>query len=206
MALTSILPIAAAFLYLIAAILYNVQIINGKSKPNAISWSIWSLLAIVNVFSYGAMIDNWVAALQFFAGSVACIITFVICLIKKRFDCPSNIEWAIAAICLIAILVWIIFRSATYANMVVVVAFVFSFVPTLTGVFNDPRKERSLPWTVWTIAFSITLINIVLIGKEWMAYLIPGGGLIGHALVGLLVIKKRRMAFKQSVIGYGSFP
>ena len=199
MELTSILPIVAAILYLAAVVLYNIQILNGKSKPNAISWGIWALLAIVNAFSYGAMIDNWVAALQFFAGTIACIITFIVGLLKKSYEKPTNWQWAIAAICLVAIFVWILFRSATGANMVVLVAFVFSFIPTLTGVFNDPRKERSLPWAVWTAAFTVTLFNIILLDKEWMAYLIPGGGLLGHALVGLLVMEKRKKVFEQGI-------
>ncbi len=196
---TNVLPIIAAILHGLAYVLYNVQIFQGKSKPNAVSWSIWALLAIINAVSYGAMVDNWIAALQFFTGSVASIATFLVGVFKKSFDWPSKMEWCIFALCIIAVFVGVFFNSAASSNMIVLLAFTLSTIPTIIGVFNDPRKEKSFPWYIWTIAFAITLINIILLGKEWIAYLTPVIGLIGHGLIGVLANKKRKQAFNQGM-------
>ena len=206
MEITNILPIIAAFFHLCAYIIYNILVATKKDvKPNAASWSIWAIMAIVNAFSYGMMLDNWIAGLQFFIGSVASFLTFTLILFQKRFGWPSTFEFVILGICVTAVIVGLFLKSATATNMITLVAFAISTYPIIRGVFNDPSIEISLPWAIWTCAFIITLINIILLGKDWKAYLIPCVGLVAHALVGLLVIKKRRMIFKNAAMEYRTF-
>ena len=142
--LTIALGLTAALLHGGAYVLYNVQAKLGKSSPNAASWSIWAFLAILNALSYREMSGDVVATLQFFTGSIACLLTFLYVLTIGEFSKLKPKEWGLFALGLLATLMWWKFRSATGANMIVLAAAFVSFIPTLEGVWRDPFKETPL--------------------------------------------------------------
>jgi len=44
--------------------------------------------------------------------------------------------------------VWWVFRSATYANLILQVCILVSFIPTYRTVWNNPKTEKALPWFI----------------------------------------------------------
>lgn len=198
--LTIVLGIMAALLHGVAYVLYNIQAKKGKSKPNIATWVIWAFLAILNAFFFHKMSGDFVTALQFFMGSVACTVTFFYVLITGKFSWPKSDEWAVLALGLVASLVWWIFKSATGANMVVVIAFLISFFPTFKGVWQDPFKEAPLPWLIWTVAFLITTSNVILRWNEQpLALVIPIVLFMTHGGIAILCTNKRKERFSVTV-------
>ncbi|MEK7659843.1 MAG: hypothetical protein AAB343_01430 [Patescibacteria group bacterium] len=104
--LTIALGLTAALLHGVAYFLYNRQTKLGHSSPNASSWSIWVFLATLNALSYREMSGDAVATLQFFTGSVACILTFLYVLTIGKFSRLKPKEWGLFALGLLATLVW----------------------------------------------------------------------------------------------------
>ena len=192
---TVILGITAALLHGVAYVLYNLQAKKGQSSPNAVSWSIWAFLAILNAFSYREMSGDLVATLQFITGSVACTFTFFFALFIGSFSWPEREDWYCFALGLMAGLVWWKLKSAAGANMVILVAFLISFFPTLRGVWKDPSKETSRPWTIWSVAFVITTANVVLRDCKPIALLMPIVLLIAHGSIAVLSRKGRKIRF-----------
>ncbi len=194
--ITVVLGLTAAALHGIAYVLYNIQTKLGKSQPNAASWSIWAFLATLNALSYREMNGDMVTTLPFFTGSVACILTFFYALTNGKFSWPKPKEWGIFAIGLLSTLVWWYFRSATWANVIVLVAFVISFIPTFEGVLRDPFKETPKSWVLWTVAFLITTVNVVLRWKgQPVALLAPVVLLLAHGSIAVLSTEKRKKSF-----------
>lgn len=196
--LTIALGLTAALLHGVAYVLYNVQAKLGKSSPNAASWSVWAFLATLNALSYREMSGDVVAALQFFTGSVACILTFLYVLTIGKFSRLKPKEWGLFALGLLATVVWWKFRSATGANMIVLVAFLISFIPTFEGVWRDPFKETPRSWTLWTLAFLVTTTNVVLRDGKPIALLTPIVLLIAHGSIALLSTQSRKAKFRQA--------
>lgn len=195
--LTIALGVVAALLSSTAFILYGVQSKIGASSPNAASWGIWAFLATLNAFSFREMTNDTVATLQFFAGSAGCIFTFVYVFIIGRFSRLKQREWAMFALGILATLIWWKFRSATMANMIVLVAFIFSFIPTFDGARRDPFKETPLPWTLWALAFLITTANVVLRDNKSIAFITPVVLFISHGSIAILSSQKRKKLFRQ---------
>jgi hypothetical protein len=194
--ITVVLGILAAVLHGTAYVLYNMQAKLGKSSPNAASWSIWAFLATLNALSYREMSGDVIATLQFFTGSVACILTFVYVLTIGKFSWPRLKEWGLFGLGLLATLVWWKLRSATGANMIVVIAFLISFVPTFEGVLRDPSKETPRSWVLWTIAFFITITNVLLRGGKPIVLLMPVILLVAHGSIAVLSRQKRKESLR----------
>lgn len=199
--LTIALGVAAALIHGVGYILYNIQTKSGKSVPNVASWSILAFLATLNAFSFNKMSGDLIVTLQFITGSVACTITFFYALGTGKFSWPERKEWICALIGLTAGLVWWKYQNATMASMIILVAFLFSFIPTFRGVLRDPFKEAPIPWIIWTLAFSVTAVNIVLrvkLGKaEPIAFVMPTVLFFVHGGIAVLSTKRRKKRFRK---------
>lgn len=193
-----VLGVAAALLHGVAYVLYNVQAKLGKSSPNAASWSVWAFLATLNAFSYREMSGDVVATLQFFIGSVACVLTFFYALTIGNFSWLKPKEWGLFALGLLATIVWWQVRSVAGANMIVLAAFLISFIPTLEGVWRDPSKETSRSWMLWAVAFFMTTTNVVLRGGKPIALITPGVLCIAYGSIALLSTQKRKERFSRA--------
>lgn len=196
--LTIALGLTAALLHGVAYILYNTQTKLGKSSPNAASWSVWAFLSVLNALSYREMSGDVIMALQFYIGSVACILTFLYVLTIGKFSKLKLKEWGLFALGLLATVVWWKFRSATAANMIVIVAFLISFIPTFEGVWRDPFKETPRPWTLWTLAFFATTTNVVLRDGKFIAFLTPVVLFIAYGSIAILSRQSRKAKFHQA--------
>lgn len=193
---TIFLAIFAALLHGTAFLLYNIQTKLGESEPNAVSWGIWAFLATLNAFSYRNMSGDMVATLQFFTGSVGCSLTFLYVLAIGKLSWPKPKEWAVFILGLVAAGVWWRFRNATGANMIGIMAVVISFVPTYEGVWKYPFKETPRSWVIWTAAFLITTVNVILRGGQPIALVAPFVLCLAHGGVALLCTSQRKARFR----------
>ena len=193
---TVVLGVGAALLHGTAYVLYNIQTHFGKSEPNPASWAIWTLLSILNAWSFREVSADNLSTLQFFTGSVACMITFFYTWYRGKLKRLKHSEWRILALALSVIVVWRIFNSATGANMLVVLTFIISFIPTLKGVLADPFKESPRSWWLWTAAFAFTIGSILLRWRgEPLALVMPTVLLIAHGSIAVLSSQKRKDKF-----------
>ncbi len=194
--ITVVLGITAALLHGIAYFLYNVQAKRGSSVPVSASWFIWAFLSVLNAFSYREMSD-FVVALQSITGAAACFLTFCYMLFIKKLAWPRGMEWVMLSFGLLASLVWWQFRSATGANMIVLTALVISFIPVYGKVLLDPFKETPLSWTLWSLAFFVTVVNVILRHGKPVTFLTPIVMLIAHAGIALLSRESRKQEFER---------
>lgn len=198
MSIALVLGVTAAVLHGIAYYLYNRQAKLGQSGPIVASWGVWVFMATLNAFSFRAMSGDWVATLQFFTGSVACTITFFYVLAIGRFSWPKPKEWGSLGIGLAAVVVWQLVGNsagATFANMLGLLAFVVSFKPTFDGVRRDPNIEKPLPWAMWTMAFTITLTNVLMRHGISMSLVSPAVLLASHGSIAILSRESRKEIF-----------
>ncbi|GMU74355.1 MAG: hypothetical protein AMXMBFR44_5520 [Candidatus Campbellbacteria bacterium] len=186
-----LLPILAALIHGTGFVLYNVQTKLGKSEPNPVSWFLWAFLATLNALSFSAMSDP-VAALQFLTGSIGCILTFLYVLFIGKLRWPKGGEWVMFTIGLGAIAAWKL-SGPTFANMILVLGVVWSFVPTAVGVWRDPRRERSTAWWFWTVASALTALFIFAFKGGWTAAMVmPITLTVTHGIVPLLSTENRK--------------
>ncbi|HLD21146.1 MAG TPA: hypothetical protein VJB64_03550 [Patescibacteria group bacterium] len=189
------LGVIAALLIGIGYLIYNVQSKKKTSAPNAVSWFIWSLMAVLNASSFVGVTDI-PHALHSMVGTFSAIVTFLLCLYWRSFDWPKLMEWVVLVFCLVTMWLLNSLKDASIANAIILFPFLISFWPTFNGVRKDPHKEKSLAWWIWTAAFAVNLINNILSwnGKP-MSVINPIVLLICHGSIAYLAREARKQRF-----------
>lgn len=189
-----ILGILAGLMHIVAFVIYHKQIFQGTSRPDITTWTLWFFLSPLNCVSYMEMNKNWMTWILPISSTIACIVVFVISLFRGKLS-ELDLWHTIALIIgIVSIGVWWYYRSATYANLLLQVCIIISFIPTLGGVWKDPAKEKSLPWFIWSSAYIFLMAAIFL---EWedkpLQLVYPINCLIWHAWVGILSLRKPKL-------------
>jgi hypothetical protein len=190
--ITILIGILAGFLHILAFAIYNKQMLRGTSYPNSATWTLWTFLTVLNVSSYFVMGGDLVKSILPIASSVACVLTFLFAIYKGKLSKVDPWDGLALGIGIVAGLVWWYYKSATYANLILQISIAVSFVPTYRGVWKDPRKEKALPWYIWSSAYVLSVIVIILRWQnQYQDLAYPINCLVLHAVVGLMTNRNK---------------
>ena len=127
-------------------------------RPNRVSWLIWSATAAAEAATYAAVNQGVLQSWVFFASAAACVAVTVVLWRSASWERPEPGEiWCLAA-SIAALVLWLAFREAFWAHMLLVAAVPVSFWPTWASVWQDRNRERSPAWGLWTVGDLATLL------------------------------------------------
>ncbi len=176
---------------------YLVGLRRELVEPNRASWLIWSAATGLEALTYAAVNPGAPQGWVFAVSAVACAIVTLAIWHRASWAPPSASETACIAASLSALLVWLVFRDAFWAHMLVVAAVPISFWPTWASIRADPARERSPAWGLWTFGDLATLLIAVRgpdLGVAELGYVLVE--LLCHAsiwfLIGLATINPLR--------------
>lgn len=185
------LGIFAGVLQLVAYGLYGKQIFQGKSLPNTAAWSVWALLALLGSSSYVVMTADPAKYFLPLASAAATLCTFVYAISAGKFRRMDTLGWFTLLLCILAGLIWWLLRSAVFANIISVGIVAVSFIPIYSSLLKNPSHEMALPWWVWTSAYSLlTLVVILRWDGHYVNLVYPVTMVFLHISVVLLTLHK----------------
>ncbi|MDB5695464.1 MAG: protein-lysine N-methyltransferase [Sphingomonas bacterium] len=166
-------------------------------EPNRASWLIWATAAGIEAATYAAVNPGAPQAWVFGLSAVACTVVTLTMWRRSRWRAPSPVEGICIAVSLAAIALWLAFHETFWAHMLVVAAVPISFWPTWVSVREDPARERSPAWGMWTLGDLATLIiaaNSGATGIREYGYILVELGAHGSVwlMVGLLSLNPAR--------------
>ena len=135
-------------------------------EPNRASWLIWGTATAVEAVTYAAVNPGTPQAIVFLLSAAASITVAVALWQRARWSAPDLIEGVCMAAALAAIPLWLVFREAFWAHMLVVAAVPVSFWPTWRSVWADRARERTPAWGLWTLGDLATLLLITRTGGQ----------------------------------------
>jgi hypothetical protein len=185
--------IVAGLLHLTASWLYNKRIFRGEIVPNTATWALWVFLTILSASSYAVMTGDMAKYIPTIASAIGTIFICIISLFSGKFKSMEPWEIIILLVGIVSGIVWWIFQSATYANLIVVFAETIAFIPLYRKVWKDPTVERPLPWCVWSMVYPL-MIYIVIFhwNGHYQDLVYPVAMLCTHPTVALLTLRKPR--------------
>ena len=127
-------------------------------EPNRASWLIWGSATLVEAVTYAAVNPGTPQSIVFLFSAAACLTIAIALWRRSRWSAPDAIEGVCMAASLAAILLWLVFREAFWAHMLVVAVVPVSFWPTWRSVWADRARERSPAWGLWSVGDLATLI------------------------------------------------
>ncbi len=157
-------------------------------QPNRASWLIWSAATALEALTYAAVNPGAPQGWVFAVSAAACIVVTLGIWRRSSWAPPSSTETFCIASCLTALVLWLVFREAFWAHMLVVAAVPVSFWPTWASVWIDRNRERSPAWGLWTFGDLATLLVAVRgaeLGFAELAYVVIE--LLCHASVWFLI-------------------
>ena len=140
-------------------------------RPNRASWLIWSAATGLEALTYAAVNPGAPQGWVFAVSALACGAVTLGIWRRSSWAPPSDTEAFCIGACMIALIVWIVFREAFWAHMLVVAAVPVSFWPTWASVWRDRANERSPAWGLWTFGDLATLLLAVRAGQPGFAEL-----------------------------------
>jgi len=195
-----LLGITAGLLHIIAFVIYNRQMLEGTSKPNSATWTLWVFLTVLNATSYSDMSGDWVKNFLPIVSSAAVFVTFLVALFLGKFSKLDSYDLAALVVGCVSGFAWWYYQSAAYANLILQLSILISFIPTYKGVWRDSKKEKSLPWFIWTSAYVLSLIVIYMRWEgQWEELAYPVNCFFLHVGVGFLAGRIMRDGSMESV-------
>lgn len=187
-----VLGVAAGVVQATSLIPYVRDIFAGNTKPNAVSWILWTLLqgiALAAQISSGA---SWSAILL-------AVMTFNTALISvlalrgygyKRY---GLLDYTCFALALAAIVAWQSTDEPVAAIALVIFADFLAAVPTIAKVYREPNSENLLGWSMVAVAAVMSVFSSALYDAANLAFPIYIVAIAG-AIASLIWI--RRFALK----------
>lgn len=127
-------------------------------EPNRASWLIWGSGTAIEAVTYAAVNPGTPQAIVFLLSAVCCLGIALALWRRSRWSAPDAVEATCMAASLAAIVLWLVFREAFWAHMLVVAMVPVSFWPTWRSVWANRARERSPAWGLWAVGDLATLL------------------------------------------------
>ena len=185
------LSVAACSIQVLAYILYVRMSRSGSIVPNMTMWTIGLALVLLNASTYVTMTGDLVKAALPIVSSCAYMWMYAQIVRRGSFGHIDTTNAIIVVLGVAASLVWYLLRSAMYVNFILVGAIVISFVPLFRSAWRDPSTEKPLPWSMWTSAYAISLVVVMLRWRDQPQDLVfPICMMLIHGTVAVLSIRR----------------
>lgn len=153
-----IIGIVAVFLTFAAYIPYYRDILRGTTRPHIYSWSLWGLLTILLValqIRGGAGPATWVTA----SAGLLCLGVIVLSFKNGKRDITTN-DTIVAILALIAIGFWLIADQPIISMLLVIIADLLAFIPTVRKSYYQPHTETLSLYVTNTLRFALALLAV----------------------------------------------
>lgn len=186
----SFFALLASSLVIIGYIPYIRDIRAGKTKPHIFSWFVWTLMT--GIYLFAQLSDGaGIGALTMGATSLMSLYIIIISL-KQSERSIKPIDWLSFIISLTALISWILVRTPLYAVILIVIADITAFLPTIRKSYHEPYSETVATFAIAAIKHVINIFSlqsITFISSFYTFYLI----IVNIAFVTMLLIRKSKV-------------
>ncbi len=155
MTIYKILGILSALIFSFGYLPYIISIVKGKSKPHPMSWVLWTILGAVTFYfsiQVGAHEMLPLALFNF-------LMPFTVALLSLKYwqGGFSRFDYTCLALSLVAIIAYILFRSAVLSLTLNLIGDILAYLPTLRKTYRNPESEDLLTWVLFLIGYSLSI-------------------------------------------------
>lgn len=184
------LIILSAALSLSGAYTYIRDIFRGKTKPNLVSWGLWSVAALIATgAAISANADGWATVRIFVAGFTPLLISIAALMAPQSYWKLTKFDFACGALSVVALGFWLLAGQPILAILLAAIADLFALIPTITKAWKHPETETLSTWFIGLFTASIVLPAIPVWNIENAAFQVYL--LIANVIVFTIVLRGR---------------
>lgn len=146
----------------IGSFFYIKNIFLGKTKPNLISWSIWSSAPFIGVF-FQIKAGAGLSVLPVFMAGFTSFLVIVVSILRKNAYWKINtFDIICGIISLFAFLLYVFTRDLSISILFAIMSDALAYIPTIVKSWNFPNTETGLMYIIGIINNIIGLLIIKL--------------------------------------------
>ncbi len=174
----------AGFIALVSFVPYFLSILRGETKPQRVTFAIWSFVNIVTLLSYfaaGARETIWIL----FVYAIFQIVVFILSL-KYGMGGFNKLDIACLGGATLGILLWAITKNPLTALYITIFVEFLGWIPTAKKVYLIPTTENTLSWSIASIAALLNLFALTSLRPQislYPIYLFLGDFIIAFLLL-----------------------
>ena len=158
-----ILLVLGAIVNLIGISSYIFNTIKGRTKPNRVTWLLWSVAPMIAFFAALSEGITWGAIPTFMSGFGPLLVFISSFLNKKAYWKLTSTDYICGAMSVIALILWAITKEANLAIVFAILSDGLAAIPTLIKARKDPFSETITPYIIGMIFQSFTFMTV----KNW---------------------------------------
>lgn len=152
-----------ALILLLGSIQYFIETLQGKVKPNRVTWFLWSLAPLI---AFSAQIQQGVgiqSLLTLMYGLFPAIIFIASFVNKEAYWQITRFDIFCGSLSVVGLILWQITQVGNIAIIFSIAADGLAALPTFVKSYRAPETENYMPYLASSISAAITLLTI----KSW---------------------------------------
>lgn len=165
-----IVGILAGVIQIYAIIPYVKDILKRETKPNIVSWALWTLIQLVAIWIQVTSADgfSW-SLILLIATTFNTGLVVVLCLMGYGYKEFGRIEKSCLVIALVAIGLYAFTRNSELSLAFDIVADLVAALPTFVKTWREPHSEIVGPWVLVAIAAALGTLSSTILDVENLA-------------------------------------
>ena len=185
-----LLGFLAAGMQLVGYFLYWKSSRSGETNSNPVSWLIWTYGSLISLGTYSQMTGDWVKSLLPIACAVACVFICFQVFRQNGLGKLDRFDYVVLGLDLVVTVVWY-FVGPMPANLLDQGSTIVSFFPLIRGMVKGINKEAQAPWLIWTIAYLLLGVTVVMRYDKWEDLAYPVVCAVMHMIIWVIALIKR---------------
>jgi len=143
-----VLVLIAALATLVAAIAYIRSMFKGQTKPNRVTWMMWTIAPFTAAFAAFSSGATWATVPVFMSSLSPFLILLASFLNKRAYWKLSAFDYACGVFSSLALVLWYITKNPNVAIVFAIFSDALAAAPTLRKAWRNPESEFSWPFLV----------------------------------------------------------
>lgn len=139
---------------------YIKGILEGRVKPNKITWLLWGLIPLIAFFAQISAGVTWPAVMTFTSGFFPLVIFAISFKSKGSKWKISKLDIICASISILGIILWLNTQDPISAIIFSIIADGFAGIPTITKAFFKPETEDLWGFVFPLLGAVVTLLTL----------------------------------------------
>ncbi len=144
----------------IGSIVYLVDTVKGKIRPNRVSFLLWSIAPFI---AFAAQIKQGVGleSLMTFSTGFLPIMTFIASFVNKKAEWKlTGFDVFCGFLSVLGLILWLITKVGNVAIFFSIMADGLAALPTIVKAYKYPETELAWPWIATSFGVVLTLLTI----------------------------------------------
>jgi hypothetical protein len=138
----------AAFASLLAAFAYIRSMFKGQTKPNKVTWFMWSIAPFVATAAAVSNGVGWAVIPVFMSGFSPLLVFTASFFHKKAYWSLSTFDYLCGILSGLAIVLWYVTNNPNLAIIFAIVSDALAAIPTLIKTWHNPETESAWPFII----------------------------------------------------------